>query len=487
MKIPFLPHGIWTSRHHLVLLLGGFLALVPLLQADAVDDAINALLAKRHLPGLSLAIIQDGKIVKAQGYGVIETGQPAPVTADTLFQAGSVSKPVAALGALALVESGKLNLDADINTVLKSWQVPGNEYTKTEKVTLRRILSHSSGLTVHGFRGYSVDSPLPTLVQILNGEKPANSAPIRVDFVPGSKWRYAGGGYTVMQQAIIDVTGQPFAEFMHQTVLAPLGMTASSYDQPLPPARAALTATGYYQANHAVPGRWHVYPEMAAAGLWTTPSDLARFAVAIQETLAGRAHPVISKTLIREMLTPQKEKDGLGLFLAGEGKSQRFEHNGRDEGFDTLMTAYLETGQGVVVMINANDNSNTLQRVADVVADAYHWPEYPRFKPAKAIEDKEPEVTALVKKIFEDAQGGRFDRTLYTPELTKAIEQAMANGAQQQLQAFGAIKAIELTGRENDKGARIYHYRLIQENETITVNCVFNAAGKIAGLSFRPE
>jgi len=471
----------------LSVILGGFLTLVPLLRADPVDDAVNALITKRHLPGLSLAIIQDGKIVKAQGYGVIESGQSALVTAETLFQAGSVSKPVAALGALALVESGKLTLDADINTVLKSWQVPENTFTKTEKVTLRRLLSHSGGLTVHGFAGYAVDSPLPTLVQVLNGEKPANSAPIRVDFEPGSQWRYAGGGYTVMQQAMIDVSGQSFAEFMHQTVLGPLGMQASSYDQPLSAARAALAATGHYSANKKVPGRWHVYPEMAAAGLWTTPSDLARFAISLQNALAGRDHSVISQTLTREMLTAQKQNDGLGVFLAGQGKAARFEHNGRNEGFDTLMTAYLETGQGAVIMVNANDNSNAMQRVVEAIADAYHWPEYPHFQPAKAIEDKEPAVTALVKKIFEEAQSGRIDRELYTPELTHAIEQAMAGGAAEQFKSFGVIKAIELTNRKDDKGARIYGYRLIHENATILVNCVFNSAGKIAGLSFRPE
>jgi CubicO group peptidase (beta-lactamase class C family) len=487
MKIRLLPRGIWISRRRLTLSIGCFLALVPLLKADALDDSINALLTKRQVPGLSLAIIQDGKIVRAQGYGVIEAGHPAPVTTDTLFQAGSVSKPVGALGALALVEAGKLSLDADINTVLKSWQVPENQYTKTEKVTLRRLLSHSSGLTVHGFRGYAVNSPLPTLVQVLNGEQPANSAPIRVDFEPGSKWRYAGGGYTVMQQAMIDVTGQTFAEFMHQTVLLPLGMKASSYDQPLSDARAALTATGHYRPNEIVLGRWHVYPEMAAAGLWTTPSDLARFAIAIQDTLAGRAHPVISQTLIREMLKPQKEQDGLGVFLAGHGKAERFEHNGRNEGFDTLMTAYLETGQGAVVMININDNSNTIQRITELIADAYHWPEYPHSKPAKAIADKEPGVTLLVRKIFEEARAGRFDRELFTPELSKAIEQALAGGATQQLQSSGAIKAIELTERKDNRGNRIYRYRLIQENATTTVNCVFNPEGKIAGLWFKPE
>src|SRR5262249_16319368 len=156
---------------------------------------------------LSLAIIQDGKIVKAKGYGVTEKGGKTPITTTTLFQAGSISKAVAAMGALHLVEQGKLMLDEDVNSRLTSWKVPENEFTKDKKVTLRGILSHSAGLTVHGFPGYAVDSPFPTLVQILDGEKPANTQAIRVDILPGSRWRYSGGGYTIMQQMILDVAG----------------------------------------------------------------------------------------------------------------------------------------------------------------------------------------------------------------------------------------------------------------------------------------
>ena len=165
-----------------------------------------------------------------------------------------------------LVEHGKLSLDEDVNKKLKSWKVPENEFTKDQKVTLRRLMSHSAGLTVHGFPGYAVGTPVPTLVQIFNGKKPANTDPIRVYFVPGTKMRYSGGGVTIEQQLMIDVTGKPFPQFMHDTVLSKIGMTESSYEQPLPPARAAHTATGTYAASGAVEGRWHIYPEMAAAG-----------------------------------------------------------------------------------------------------------------------------------------------------------------------------------------------------------------------------
>ncbi|MRW92317.1 serine hydrolase [Duganella sp. FT80W] len=343
--------------------------------ADELDDIIQAEMKMRQIPGLSLAIIDNGKIVRAQGYGVTEKGGKTPVSADTLFQAGSVSKPVAALGALHLVEQGKLALDDDVNARLVTWKVPDNALTAENKVTLRRLLSHSAGLTVHGFPGYAIGAPVPTVVQVLNGEPPANTPPVRVDIAPGSKMRYSGGGFTVMQQLVADVSGQTFPDYMRDAVLKPLGMNDSSYQQPPTAERARLNASGHLADRSVVAGRWHVYPEMAAAGLWTTASDLARFAIGLQQALAGSANPVISADMTRQMLTPQKDSAGLGIFLEGSGDAQRFSHGGRDEGFDTLLTAFSRTGQGVVIMINTNDNSRMMGRLATAVGRAYHWPD----------------------------------------------------------------------------------------------------------------
>ncbi|MDB6111846.1 MAG: penicillin-binding protein [Pedosphaera sp.] len=345
--------------------------------ADRVDDFITAQMQEHHITGLSLAIIEDGKITKAQGYGFTDKSCKTPVTTATLFQAGSISKSVAALGALHLIEQGKLSLDEDVNVRLQTWKVPENEFTKDKKVTLRGILSHSAGLTVHGFPGYAVDATLPTLVQVLDGVKPANTSAIRVDITPGTKWRYAGGGYTVMQQMVIDVTGKPFPEFMEATVLKPFGMTASTYQQPLPKDLASVTATGSYPDGREVKGKWHIYPEMAAAGLWTTASDLARCAIGIQQSLAGKTNPVVSQTMTRQMLKHQMGDDGLGVFLEGRGKTLRLSHDGRDEGFDASMTAYAETGKGAVIMINANENSGAVKRMMDQIAKEYRWLDHP--------------------------------------------------------------------------------------------------------------
>ena len=338
--------------------------------ADDLDIFIQSEMSKREIHGLSIAIIQDGKI-EARAYGVIAPGGPS-VTTSTLFQAGSISKPVAATGALKLVEAGRLSLDADVNEQLRSWKVPENEFTTTQKVTLRRLLSHTAGLTVHGFPGYDVKERMPSVVQVLNGE--GNTAPVRVDVLPGSNWRYSGGGYTVMQQLVADVAGQPFPQFMTEAVLEPLSMTRSTYEQPLPAARAAETASGFFANKSAVAGRWHVYPEMAAAGLWTTPTDLARFAIAVQQSLAGTSNKVLSQAMTRQQLTPQMNNFGLGLALSGNGAARTFGHNGRDEGFDALLLAFAETGQGVVIMINANDNSRVMNLIVDFVARRNKWP-----------------------------------------------------------------------------------------------------------------
>ena len=284
-------------------------------EAKAVDVPLGAneprlqlslkkLMELYKIPALSVAVIENYKIVWAKAYGVTNVGASKLVTTKTLFQAGSISKPVAAIGALSLVEKGKLALDENVNQKLKSWKVPENEFTKTEKVTLRRIMSHTAGLTVHGFPGYDADAPEPTLVQIFDGEKPANTEPIRVDIVPGSQERYSGGGVTIEQQLVMDVTGKPFPEFMRANVLEKIGMTDSSYAQPLPDEWAARTAAGTYADGKAVHGRWHIYPEMAAAGLWTTPTDLAKFAIEVALSKQGKANHVLSEEMTKTMLTP---------------------------------------------------------------------------------------------------------------------------------------------------------------------------------------
>ena len=223
------------------------------------------------VPGVSVAVFRDGRVEWARGWGVADVESGRKVERDTRFQAASISKPVAAAAALALVSRGRLSLDSPINSHLQSWKLPENEHTKTTPVTLRHLLTHSAGLTVHGFRGYAHGEAVPSLVQLLDGAKPANSAPVRVDIPVGSRWRYSGGGISIAQLMVEDETKKPFAQSARELVLEPFGMRHSTYVQPLPADLREKAATGYRASGEAVPGKWHTYPEQAAAGLWTTP------------------------------------------------------------------------------------------------------------------------------------------------------------------------------------------------------------------------
>lgn len=329
-----------------------------------------------HVPGVSIAVIHNHKIAWSKSYGVKDEETKEPVTRETLFQAGSISKPVAAYAALKLTEEGKIDVNENVNTYLKTWKLPENDFTKDKKVALKHLLSHTGGLTVHGFLGYSPDLPVPTTLQVLDGLPPANSPPVRVDKVPEESFRYSGGGYTVMQQMLVDIEGKAFPEIMKEKVLAPLAMNNSTYDQPLQPAQLAMAATGYLPDGTMTKGKRHTYPEMAAAGLWTTAEDLALFAINIQKTVQGDASKVLSKELTEKMLTPfVADFVGLGLFLNKRQDDVYFGHGGWDEGFSSELVAHKTNGYGVVVLTNSN-HPDFISELIRSVARAYGWSNY---------------------------------------------------------------------------------------------------------------
>jgi CubicO group peptidase (beta-lactamase class C family) len=345
-------------------------------------DEIAADLEKFQVPGASWAVIDSGELVDTGCAGVVQADEPAAVIPGTLFQACSISKPVAVFAMLRLVDRGVLELDQDVNSRLTSWKVPPTGNWQPV-VTLRQLASHSAGLTVHGFPGYRQGSDLPTTVQILDGTPPTNTFGVRVDIVPGTQFRYAGGGTVVLQQLLEDVTGTPFQQLARELVLEPIGMSDSDYAQPLPPALHEKAATAHDDLGRPIPGRWHSYPELAAAGLWTTPTDLLKFAVGVQQAYAGADGALLSPTLSRELLTPQVTATdrigglnhvGLGLFLGDGGV--RFGHSGGNEGFRCHLLAYRDTGQGAAVMTNGDNGSWVVQRAFASIAKAYEWDNY---------------------------------------------------------------------------------------------------------------
>ena len=362
----------------------------------------NATLAKRmadtKVPGVSIAFFDHGRIVWAKGYGLADVASGRPVTPETIFQAGSISKPLTAVAALRLVEAGKLELDQDVNARLRGWQVPENGFTAQQKVTLRRLLSHGAGLTVHGYNGYARNEPVPTTVQVLNGQAPANSAPVVVEAVPGSHWAYSGGGYVVTQLLLTEATGLSFPDLMRKEVLEPAGMAHSTYEQPLPEPLHDRAAIGYRRNGEPVAGNWHVYPEMAAAGLWTTPSDLARWAIEVQEAYAGRSHGLLSPAMARLMLTHQIGPWGLGVQLTNQDGTRRFGHGGDDQGFQNDLEAFT-TGsrQGVVIMTNGDAGNELIAEILRAVARTYGW---------KALQPEERAVVVVDPAVLARYAGG---------------------------------------------------------------------------------
>ncbi|MCM3871366.1 MAG: beta-lactamase family protein [Pyrinomonadaceae bacterium] len=327
------------------------------------------------VPGLSIAVINNHQIDWARSYGVKDIETREPVILETLFQAGSISKPVAAMVALKKVEQGKIALDENINNKLTSWKLPDNEFTAKKKVTLANLLSHTGGLTVHGFPGYAINEKLPTLPQVLDGSEPANTAPVRVDMEPGTKFRYSGGGTTIAQLAIMDIEKKPFPQIANDTVLKPLKMTNSTYSQPLPADWRKQAASGHRPDGQLVEGKIHVYPEMQAAGLWTTPTDLAKFAIEVELSLAGQSNKVLSKETTAKMVTPFMEEVGLGFFIEKHGNALYFGHGGADEGFRAELLMNKDKGYGAVVMANS-DNGQILREVLRSVAREYGWEEF---------------------------------------------------------------------------------------------------------------
>jgi CubicO group peptidase (beta-lactamase class C family) len=353
-------------------------------------------MSELHVPGVSIAVIHHGKIEWARGFGESRLGGLA-VNADTLFQAGSISKPVAAMAALSLVQQGMLSLDSDVNTWLATWKLPVDPVTAGKPVTLRELLTHTGGTTVHGFPGYASGDPVPSLVQVLNGVKPANTPAIRSNAVPGSRWQYSGGGYTIMQQILVDVTKEPFPKLLHDLVLAPIGMRHSTYEQPLPRDLQSNAATPYWRSGNPVSGGAHTYPEMAAAGLWTTPTDLAQFAIEVEQSLEGKANHVLSVEMSRQMLHPGLGQWGLGLRIGGKSENPIFSHSGQNEGFVNYFIAYEKGGEGAVVMTNGDGGGLVIDEVVHSIAVEYGWPEG-RPRAAVLID---PKVLASYKGTFE--------------------------------------------------------------------------------------
>lgn len=364
-------------------------------KGEVLDGQTSTMIERmKHydVPGVSVALIENFHIEWAHSWGIPEAGSSVSLTPDMLFHAGSVAKPVAALAALVLVDRGELDLDEDSSLRLSSWNIPDSEYTRTEKVTLRRLLSHSAGLT-DGWTESDVEccyseagaAPPVTIQQMLEAHPATGLAsPALVTAVPGSRYRYSNLGYGILQLLLTDTTGMSFSHFMQETVLDPLEMTSSTFEQPLPQELRARATTEHDDDARPFPGKRHHFPVRAAGGLWTTPTDLARFVLEIMSSSTGRPSRVLPEPLGREMLTAQisvpdhpiAEAESLGFDLTGRGRGLAFYQTGSTWGSTCMVWGYPETGQGAVIMTNARGGQGLIRlEVLLALAKEYGWPE----------------------------------------------------------------------------------------------------------------
>src|SRR5581483_5502592 len=334
-------------------------------------------MSRLHVPGVSIAVIHDKRIEWSKGYGVARLGGP-PVSASTLFGAASMSKPVTAMAVLRLVQEGKIDLDADVNTYLKSWKIPANEYTKDHPVTVRELLSHTSGIGTHNGMIYDPDKGVPSILEILDGKPPATTPPVRVEWEPGKKYAYANGGYLILELLITDLTGKSFAEAMRELVLAPIGMDHSTFQAPLSPAKAATAATAYDEggASGTAPSHF-VEPNAAAGGLWTTATDYAKFVIELEKEYAGESHRVLDQKMAMMMVTAgmgPSESIRWGLGVRVGPPHIYFEHGGSAV-YQSDMVGY-PAGDGVVVLTNGGGGGSLSDQIVRSVAQAYGWPDF---------------------------------------------------------------------------------------------------------------
>jgi CubicO group peptidase (beta-lactamase class C family) len=355
---------------------------------------------------LSLAVIEDGRMAWARAYGSLDSAGVRVDTA-TLFQAGSISKAMTAFAALHLVDRGVLKLDEDVNLKLRSWKMPRGESTLAGAVTLRRLLSHSAGLNLPSYRGYRPGTPLPTLLQVLQGTPPANTPAVKREIAPGREWRYSGHGFSVVQQLITDTTRQPFGEVLKKTVFEPAGMWRTFTEQPPAPARAGSAPAGRSNGRFLA-WRWNLHPEIAAAGLWSTASDLARFGIAVMHANRGVAGALLKPATGRELATRQAGSWGLGFALGGgAGDSVIVGHDGSTAGFVARLRFLPATGQGIAIMANG-ENDALLDEIERSVAAEYGWPLRPRAERVVAVVDPAA-FEALAGMYRVEVDGRQFD------------------------------------------------------------------------------
>jgi CubicO group peptidase (beta-lactamase class C family) len=329
------------------------------------------------VPGVSIAVIKDFKVAWSKQYGVMDSETKNAVTAETIFNVGSLSKGVAALTVLSLVEDGKIKLNGDVNNQLISWKIPQNEFTEKGVVTPLLLMNHSGGAMFSPGVAYLADN-FPTNLQILNGEPPSKTKSVVIDKIPGTVFQYSNAGYSILQQLVVDITGGSFPEITNERIFKPLEMHQTTFKQPLPKDLIKFASAGHKSNGEALEKKRYFFPHMAAGGLWKTTADYAKYIIELQKSNLGKSNKIISKDLTNEMLSPHASKQyGLGVFMRKmHGEINYFGHLGDSRGFFAGFVSHLTNGYGAVVFTNGQNGANLIREITNGIANVYGWELY---------------------------------------------------------------------------------------------------------------
>lgn len=328
-------------------------------------------LSHYRVPAASVAMIENGHITTTPVIGSRLAGDSAPIGTDTQFQAASIGKALTAVAVLRLVDQGRLDLDRSANTYLSRFRLKDADGIPADDVTIRALLTHSAGVNAPSFPGFERKADLPSLLDILNGTDKAETPPIHVSH-PLGPYRYSGGGFMVLEAVIEDVSGLSFDAFMQREVFAPLRMTNTSFR--IAP-NAVGRASGHDWHGIPIPGGWRDYPQSSAAGLWSTPTDLARLLAALHAAWIGADDAFLSQNLMAEIATEHDGGMGLGFGLSGQGDALLLSHSGANSGYNAFILLYLNTGNGAVVMTNGDGGRYLYTDILRTLEQKHGWPE----------------------------------------------------------------------------------------------------------------
>lgn len=451
------------------------LAAAPCAAQDALIAKVDALvkteMQKNKVPGVSLAIVKDGRVVLAKGYGLANVELQVPVKPETVFQSGSMGKQFAATAVMMLVEDGKINLDEKISKYLGA--VPD----AWKNITVRHVLTHTAGMA----NDFPVEDYQKnfTEAEIL---KRAEALPL--EFQPGERWAYSNIGYKVLGILIGKVTGKFYGDFLQERIFKPLGMTTTRIinEADIIPNRAA----GYTTDKGELKNQEWVSPTMnttADGSLYWTTLDLVKWDAALN------TEKLLKKSSLEQMWQPVKLNDGktypygFGWAIDTIGKHRIIEHSGAWQGFTTNISRYPNDKLTVIVLDNqSNFNPAKLSHQIAGIFNAELAPQ-----PVVAIEDKEPEITAQVRTFLAALAAGAADPNLFTVEARAKFFPAAAKEIGDGIKELGALNRLELVRRRDQNEFRSYRYRLVYKETNLFLDYVLDKSGKIAGISLREE